>query len=83
MYIFNDSYAALVSFIMGYTDSVCDFLEVNIDGQFQEWLRKKYKRHFALHWSGYILVELSKNDEKIACSSLLSLWEEFVNSYEE
>ena len=80
MYLFDNTYNGLISFLTGYFIAVMQYSEEDWSGDFQNWLRNKAGNHFSIHWSGYILSEMSANDEVLARNNLLDLFDEFLNS---
>ncbi len=82
MYIDN-SYFSLINFIQGYCICYRDFSKIDISANFQDWLRKKEGKYFALHWGTYILTELSNKNEQLAIEKLFIFWNEFIDETNE
>jgi len=78
MYVFDDSYNSLSSFLIGYLLARETHSEHQISNQFQEWLWSREKKHFSLHWTSYVLNEMANGDENQACDLILDLFEEFL-----
>lgn len=78
MYLLDETYNGLVSFIMGYQFAVLQNLKEDNSDKFQNWLRQKFEIHFSVHWSIFILNEMSDKDEFQARIYLLDLLEEFL-----
>ena len=78
MYLFHVDYNSYVSFLIGYSVAMWNVLDFNFSDEFQKWLMSKVGNEFSLHWSQYILNELSEGKEGLA---LLKLQEEFINEY--
>lgn len=49
MYIADQDFPSLVSFLDGYLICYKDATGVDVVTEFREWMFVKYKRHFALH----------------------------------
>lgn len=80
MYLFDDTYAGLATYLIGYFQGVQETSDEMLDQAFQEWLIVKQGNHFSLHWSRYILQEMLGNDPTQAIDTLLELLEEFANT---
>lgn len=80
MYLFDDTYNGMVSYLMGYLYAVMEITEEDVSDEFQKWLVNKVGSSFSTHWSNYIYVEMAKKDEKTAKEILLNLLEDFFNS---
>ncbi len=78
MYVFDSSYSSLTSFIIGYLMGIKNTTNIDYGDSFQRWLRKKEVNYFSLHWSAYILSEISDNNPVLAEENLLELLEDFV-----
>jgi hypothetical protein len=78
MYVFDNSYNSLISFLVGYLLAIRDLEVRDISLSFQKWLQDKEGKYFSVHWSRYILVELSKNDENTAKKKMLELFELYL-----
>jgi hypothetical protein len=78
MYLFDDTYAGLATYLMGYFQGVQEISGKTPNQAFQEWLIAKQGNHFSLHWSRYILQEMVGNDPIQAIDTLLELLEEFT-----
>lgn len=82
MFIVDTSYSSLVSFLIGYNFAIKKLNGSDFSAKFKDWLSIKYKTHFAVHWSGYILSQLSDGNEEIAERTLFALFEEFLKERE-
>lgn len=82
LYVFDNSYSSLTSFLVGYILAIRDSTSDDLSEEFKKWLEAKEQKEFAIHWSGYILLEMSNNDSLIAEQNLISLWEEFIKMKE-
>jgi uncharacterized membrane protein len=80
MYLFDNTYRGLTSFLMGYCQGVLEATGQDISEQFQGWLREKQQSYFSIHWSTYVLSEMSDNNSEQARELLLSLLEDFVRT---
>lgn len=82
MYLFDETYTSLVSFISGYAYGRSEGDGINVDRAFQSWMRAKYNKEFSIHWSHYILSELASDDPRRAKELVLELYEEFARFLE-
>ena len=84
MYIFDNSYNSLASFLIGYISAINDYnSDINISNEFRNWLHKREGIHTSLHWSAYILNECAKKNEEKACQILIELLYEFCQEKKE
>jgi len=74
VYITKLDYSNHVDFITGL------MIGNNTSKIFISFLQEKYKTHFSVHWSIYILNELSSKNEKIALEKLFALIKDFSSS---
>ncbi len=79
MFIFDDSYTSLASFLIGYCLALKELEDYDVSMSIQEWLRGKVGTHFSVHWTYYILNHLAKRNEDIAEKVLFELLDEFFN----
>jgi hypothetical protein len=78
MYVSDNTYISLVSFIDGYLFGVKDLYDIDISYDFKKWLEKKIDRHFTIVWSIYIVQYLCNKDEAMAEEKLFNLLEEYL-----
>ena len=79
MYI-AEGYTPLVSFVGGYGLALRDSFQVDLLSEFQNWIKAKQKREFAMHWSHYILIEMAEDNEQKATDMFFELMSEFLES---
>jgi hypothetical protein len=83
MIIGEHGYIPLVSYLLGYYDSISHAKGVDYLDKFQKWLMKKQKTESSLHWSEYIYRIMADEYEEKARQLLFDLFEEFLNQEKE
>ncbi|MEN7550411.1 hypothetical protein AAG747_21005 [Rapidithrix thailandica] len=78
IYLFDNTYKGLTSFLMGYQLGIENSSEIQLSDEFQNWLRGKFNSHFSIHWSSFIFQELAEKNEQKASVLLLDLLDEFL-----
>lgn len=80
MYVFDNTYNSLVSFLMGYQYAFLKSSGIDLSNEFQNWLRKEFETYFSVHWSSFILTELANGEEDKAKIILLNSLDDFLQS---
>lgn len=76
----SDSYSSISNIIIGYNIAIIDTAQINILGEFHNWLQQKTKKRFNIHSTDYILKYMAGMDRDKAKEILISLLEEYLNS---
>ncbi len=80
MYVANDSYRNLTSFMVGYGVCYSDNFQADLYSDFKKWLFQKEGHKFSISWPEYILTEMAEGDEKIASQILFNLFHEYLSA---